>query len=162
MQLIVDSRWFNAVVQVQHIHRVHKLKYERRNIKNPVSTVQPSTVLRQRKIYQLVSPLEYFRISNFPFSWNHLSCTPRTWIKSEPEVRAKQEKLKVMHSFRSHTITEIFFRVLLCSFYLGKTVLSQNNKWKNNRVTQSTWSQTRDWVNFIMVTRGSRQCRVLF
>lgn len=46
--------------------RIYVLKYEERNIKNLVSTVQPGSVLRQREVYQLQSPMEYFRISNFP------------------------------------------------------------------------------------------------
>lgn len=85
----------------QHISRVHVLKYERRNINNPVHTVHPSSVSRQRKVYQLVSPLEYFRISNFLFSYNHLCFAPRTWIKSK-QGKAEGEKVQVMHSFRSH------------------------------------------------------------
>lgn len=82
-------------------------------------------------------------------------------LPREPELKARKEveKVRTIRSFRSHmhTLTMIFFStVLQCSFNLGKTVFSQNNKQTSNRVTQSTWSQTRDRANFVIKVRESR------
>lgn len=43
----------------------------------------PCWLCPEAKIYQLVPPLEHFKISKFSFSWNHFSFTLRTWIKSQ-------------------------------------------------------------------------------
>lgn len=54
---------FSAAVSVEFMY------YKgRRKVKNPVSTVHPSSVSWQRKVYWLVSLLGYFRIFNFPCS----------------------------------------------------------------------------------------------
>lgn len=37
----------------------------------------------KKRFYHFVSPPELFRISNYPFSYNHLCFAPRTWIKTQ-------------------------------------------------------------------------------
>lgn len=109
-------------------------------------------------LYLLWSILE---ISNFLFSYNHLCFAPRTWIRSE---RGGEQRVRKWCAIQiTYTVLALsrilFYTVPLCSFYLDKTELSQNNKWNNNRVTQATWPQTgRDWAHFVVEIRETRQC----
>lgn len=116
--------------------------------KNPVSSVHPFCGLRRKKIYQLVPPLEYFRISNFFILPQSLLFLP-----PEPELKAsKRVKRRVRKRHSDHTyihvlspsLTRIFFSaVLLCSFYLDETELPRDNKWNKNTVTESTSEKKR-------------------
>lgn len=143
-------------------------KLKKKNVKNAVSSVHPFCGLRRKKIYQLVPPLEYFRISNFfILPQSLLFLPPEPELKASKRVKRRARKRMWCHPGHTYvhvlspSLTRIFFSaVLLCSFHLDETELPRDNKWNKNTVTESTLPQKRrDWVQFVVEIRESWQYR---
>lgn len=132
-----------SLVVTLHISGVHELKYERGNIKNPVSTVHPSTVPACISFSFLKFPIFHSPEITSVVPWE-----PELKVSLGVELSARVERMRCTHSDHIYILLQWSPSPQSCcaaSIWV-KSVLLQNNKWKNNTI-HGLRSQEQIWLS---------------